>query len=366
MSEKEAFLKRVQSEEVPFTRLCKEFNVSRSTGYELLKRYKMEGLKGLEERSRAPHNSPWKINEALEAKIISVRINHPAWGARKILAYLRRQGTKDLPAASTATQVLKRHGYVSVEESLKRQALIRFERACPNDLWQMDFKGHFQMLTKESCYPLTIIDDHSRYSLCLQACLNEQRVTVKKHLIGVFKEYGMPYQINVDNGSPWGNSKLSPYTQLVVWLMRLGIRVSHSRPRHPQTNGKNERFHQTLKKEVLHYQEIKNLYHAQRVFNVWRKEYNYERPHEALEMKVPAERYRRSEREMPRKLLPLEYESGSELRKVRGNGYISYGKEEYRVGEAFKGNYVEIKTDGLEGLLDIYFGSQRIYRYEVD
>lgn len=364
MSIKQDFIQKALSKEGCFSSLCRDFNITRKTGYRLLKKYKEEGLPGLVPDSRAPKCSPNKTSEEIEDKILQVRIKYPTWGARKITAYLINQGVTTLPAFSTITEILKRHNMISIEESLKRKALIRFERENPNDLWQMDFKGKFQLLTKQSCYPLTILDDHSRFSLCIKASANEQYLSVKKQLTRTFEKYGLPEQINVDNGNPWGNSKLLPYTKLSVWLMQLGIRVTHSRPRHPQTNGKNERFHRTLKNDLISRYPMRSFSHAQKLFNQWRDVYNNIRPHEAIDMKVPADRYEQSKRRMPFRLPAIEYDGRAVVRKARGNGYICYKNLEYLIGEAFAGHLIEIKDDECEKVLKLYFGPYQIYTYD--
>jgi len=365
MSLKQDFIVRALAKETTFSCLCKEFNISRKTGYQLLSKFEKHGWEGLKTGSTIPLNSPNKTSKEVEDKIIQVRLRFPTWGARKISAFLSKQGMDNLPAHSTITEILKRNNLISIEESLKRKELIRFERETPNDLWQMDFKGKFQLLTKQSCYPLTIIDDHSRFSLCLKACPNEQFLPVKKQLTYTFDKYGLPNQINFDNGNPWGNSKLLPHTKLTVWLMQLGVKVTHSRPRHPQTNGKNERFHRTLKYDLILQRAMKTFAHAQKLFNEWRYHYNHERPHEAISMEVPATRYMPSKKMMPQKLPPIEYGNDSIVRKVRGNGRIKYANNEFLVGEAFNGFSVEIKHDYVEKEIDIYFGYHKIYTYEI-
>lgn len=365
MSQKELFIKEALKKKKPFKALCTEFKISRETGYQLLHRYEKEGLKGLKPKSRAPHNKPFKTCIKIEEEIIKIRVKYPSWGGRKIYTYLTTAGLKNLPAPSTISDVLKRHGYISHEESLKRQALGRFEREHANELWQMDFKGKFPLKTKESCFPLTILDDHSRFSVCIKACGNERYITVKERLIEVFEQYGLPKQFNVDNGNPWGHSQLVQHTQLTVWLMRLGIKVSHSRPRHPQTNGKLERFHRTLKKDVLSYQIITDFEHAQSLFDEWRYIYNYERPHQAINMLVPANRYQPSKRSMPIALAPIEYNDDALVRRVRGNGRISFKGNEYLVGEAFASNDVELKLDPLGEKFKIYFDQFKIHTYNL-
>lgn len=364
MSLKEAFVKKALAKEEPFAVLCERFNITRKTGYRIVKRYQTEGNAGLFPRSKRPHTSPYKTSVKTEEKIVEIRLKEPTWGARKILRYLTNEGEHHLPAPSTITAILKRYNLISVEESLKRQKFIRFEKENPNELWQMDFKGKFQLLSKQSCYPLTIIDDHSRFSLDIKACPNEQYLPLKKRLTYIFEKYGLPNQINVDNGNPWGNSNLYPHTLLTVWLMQLGIRVSHSRPRHPQTNGKCERFHRTLKNDLILRHPMRNFSHAQKLFNRWRHHYNYERPHEAIQMDCPAARYQTSKRQMPSRLPVIEYEDAAVLRMVRGNGYISYQNKEYLVGEAFRNNLVQIKNDVINKSIEIYFGQFRIYRYD--
>lgn len=363
MSQKEEFVIRAVEGSASFKSLCEEFGISRTLGYELIKRYSSHGLEGLAPRSKAPITHPNKTPKDIEEEILKTRKKYPTWGPRKIKAYLLKQEIKNLPAISTINAVLKRYGCISHEESLKRKELIRFEREEPNELWQMDFKGQFQLMNKQTCYPLTIIDDHSRFSLCLKACVDEALLPVKTQLIRTFKEYGLPHQINVDNGRPWGNSCLVRHTQLTVWLMQVGVKVTHSRPRHPQTNGKNERFHRTLKEDILK-DRIANFTKVQRLFNKWRYIYNYERPHEGIGMLVPADRYKRSLRTMPIKMNDIEYSPDAIVRKI-SKSYITFKKQNYLVGKAFIGHYVELKPSEITGSLDIYFGRHKIYTYDL-
>jgi len=358
---KEEFIQNVLLKTKPFSRLCKEFNISRKTGYKILKRYECEGSEGLKPHSKTPLSNPNKTSPEIVDAILSIRNKYPTWGARKIRTYLLRQNIKNLPAPSTMTEILKRNGCIQEEESLKRQALTRFERSTPNELWQMDFKGHFQLGTKETCYPLTILDDYSRFSICLHSCQNESLFTVKNQLIRVFQQYGMPLQINVDNGSPWGNSSLVKHTKLTVWLLRLEVLVTHSRPRHPQTNGKNERLHRTLKEDILKKQKLENHSHAQKIFDQWRNIYNYERPHEGISMLVPADRYQSSVRAMPEKLSTIEYDNQAIVRKINDTGLLSYRSCDYHVGKAFAGYYLEVRANELNGLMEVYFGKHKVY-----
>ena len=183
-----------------------------------------------------------RTSSGIEALILSARAATPCWGGRKIRARLQQLGHEALPSASTITEILRRHGKIAASESPKHRPFQRFDRAEPNELWQMDFKGYVAYAETEAivhrCHPLTILDDHSRYSLCRSACPNERHATVQDRLISTVRAYGLPVQMTMDNGAPWGNREEHRQTALTVWLMRLGIRVSHSRPYHPQTQGK--------------------------------------------------------------------------------------------------------------------------------
>ena len=173
-----------------------------------------------------------------------------------------------------------------------------------------------------------MVDDHSRYVLCLKACANEQRLTVQDHLTATFRRYGLPDAFYTDNGSPWGDTSGIHWTGLKVWLLKLGVRVVHARPRHPQARGKNERFHRTLKDEVFAMRRFRNLPEVQQALDAWRIVYNLERPHEALGMDVPASRYRPSSRAMPDRLPRIEYDSGEIVRTVSSTGIISPSRDE--------------------------------------
>lgn len=360
VSLKSGFIQAVFEANKPFSHICKDFGISRETGYKTLKKFKEKGEAGFEPSSRAPHSNPNKTPTEMEDLIFSLRRKYPTWGARTLHAFLIEH-KHDAPCVSTISAILKRNGFINKEESLKHKAFIRFEREHANELWQMDFKGKFLLETKAWCFPLTIIDDHSRFSLCLKSCANEQSATVFKHLYATFEEYGIPDQINVDNGNPWGNSSIARHTQLTVWLMRLGIKVSHSRPHHPQTNGKIERFHRTLKNDVISRNKIQNFIHAQKLFNEWREIYNNVRPHQAIGLLKPIQRYKPSNKGLPTHLPPIEYDENAIVRKVRGNGGIVYNNKEYLVGKAFKGLNVEVKHNEMKKMIEIYFCNNKIH-----
>jgi hypothetical protein len=243
-------------------------------------------------------------------------------------------------------------------------AFQRFEHERPNALWQMDFKGHFAHAVGR-CHPLTVLDDHSRYVVCLSACADELSETVQERLIGVFRRYGLPERMNVDNGSPWGDGAGGRYTVLTVWLLRLGVRLSHSRPYHPQTNGKDERFHRTLKRDVLHGQSYADLAACQRAFDGFRGVYNSERPHEALRMAVPASRYRASPRSYPETLAPIEYDPIDQVRRVQQGGRISFRGHELRVPQAFAGQSIALRPTTTDGVWDAVFAAHRVAQIDL-
>jgi transposase InsO family protein len=359
MSLRMEFVALAMTDGANISRLCDRFGISRKTGYKWINRYFSEGESGLGDRARRPKRSPNTTAQAMENAILKVRGKHPAWGGRKISARLKDLGMSNVPAPSTVTAILKRGGLIDEEESAKHKAWKRFEAAAPNDLWQMDFKGHFQA-SEGRCHPLTVLDDHSRYSMGIEACGNERGDTVRERLTWVFRKYGVPGKMLVDNGPPWRGNQYQPYTTLTVWLIRLGIVVSHSKPRHPQTLGKEERFHRTLKAEVIQYCKGLELTQCQSRFDIWRNVYNLERPHEALDMKVPACRYRENSRSFQEILPPIEYGPDDQVRKVWDGGWISYKNLEYRLPKAFKGQYVALRHSNVNGIMDVFFCNQKI------
>jgi transposase InsO family protein len=341
--------------------LCRRFEISRKTGYKWLAREREGAL--LADQSRKPHSSPARTSEALEAAILELRDLHPTWGARKLRRRLEDLGWRGLPAPSTVQAILMRHGRIDPAQSELHTAWQRFEHEAPNVLWQMDFKGQFAV-GNSACHPLTMLDDHSRYNLCLQACADQQGTTVQAHLSAIFRRYGLPWRIAVDNGPPWGDSPQYPYTPLVAWLIRLGVKVSHSRPYHPQTLGKEERFHRTLKAEVLR-QPFADMNAIQRRFDRWRHIYNFERPHESIGMHTPASRYAPSTRCMPERLEPIEYPADDIVRRVQLKGYICYRGRHWSVGKAFAGYPVALRPTTTDGLFDVYFCHQKVSQIDL-
>ena len=356
MSLKLEFVQLADKADVNMSALCRRFNISRKTGYKWLRRYREDGREGLKERSRRPNRSPNQTPEPVEEAVCAVREQHPAWGGRKIRARLRRKAQADqlpieaeaIPAASTCQAIIKRRGLVSREESGPHVPFERFEKEEPNQLWQMDFKGHFPLVDEGRCHALTIVDDHSRFAVALQACGDEQRETVKRRLTAVFRRYGLPRRILCDNSLPWGVPTAEKagrplHTKLNAWLFRLGVDVVHGRPYHPETQGKGERFHRSLKEELLQYGSYQALPECQADFDQWRSTYNLERPHEALDLQVPSSRYQPSGRPFPETLPPVTYPSADRVRPVSEGGLIYFDGRRAYVGEAFSGQPVGLR-----------------------
>lgn len=290
--------------------------------------------------------------------MLAIRDAHPAWGARKIRHRLEclKPG---LPVASTVHAILSRHQRVPAPTSPVQYT--RFEHPAPNDLWQMDFKGRFPLDDRQMCHPLTMVDDHSRYALCLQACSNEQSETVQQHLERVFQRYGLPHAFLVDNGVPWGTCSEVRWTRLRVWLLKLGIDVIYARPYHPQTKGKDERFHRTLKAEVLSMATYRTMPDLQKAFDRWRDVYNAERPHQSLDFDVPANRYRPSSRSMPDRLPEPDYEEGTIVRRASElKANFRFAQRRWRVPEAFRGELLAIRPFTTDGSFGVFFGAHQI------
>jgi transposase InsO family protein len=345
--------------------LCRRYGISSRTGYKWIKRYQEQGEAGLVEISKRPKHSPRRTGEEIEQAVLQKRAE-TGWGGRKIAKVLEKeQGLERVPHPNTITDILRRNGQISVAESQQHTAYRRFEYEQPNEMWQMDFKGHFAMF-QGRCHPLTLLDDHSRFCLGLRACGAETVPTIQPHLISIFRLYGLPLAILCDNGSPWGGSyPRLELTHLTIWFIRLGIQVHHGRPAHPQTQGKDERFHRTLKTEVLLGTTFANLEDCQRDFDLFRDRYNLVRPHEALGMDPPAQHYQPSALVFPEVLAPVEYDHGQIVRKVQEGGMISFKNHAFRVGNALRGFPVRLCPTDEDGRFDVFFCTTRIHQIDL-
>jgi transposase InsO family protein len=343
--------------------LCRRFGISPTVGYKWLGRFERGGVNALADRSRRPQHSPARTDTQMEECVVALRQAHPAWGGRKLRRRLQNLGHAEPPASSTITGILHRHGLITPEQSRAATPFQRFERSAPNELWQVDFKGHFP-LRQGRCHPLCALDDHSRYNVLLAACMDQQEQTVQTQLTGAFRRQGLPDGLLWDNGAPWGAGG-DYHTGLEVWLMRLGVRVYHGRPYHPQTQGKEERFHRTLQAEVLAQGGWSDCAQVQRAFDQWRPVYNTQRPHESLDLETPVQRYRPSQRNYPETLPAIEYSQDVEVRRVDQDGRISYRGASWKIGQAFSGQPVGLRATPADGVVEVIFLTQVIKELDL-
>ena len=332
--------------EKSLTALCQEFGISRPTGYLWLSRYRHEGVVGIAERSRRPERSPDRTAAEVEEAVVALRQKYPDWGARKLKVLLRQRGIE--LARSTIHRILLRHGLIHEPEH-PGLALQRFERQAPNELWQMDFKG--PLCPAERVGPLSVLDDHSRYLLVLQRVANTSADLVREHLQGAFRECGIPDGMLMDHGTPWRSAQ-SPqgFTKLSLWLMKQGIALHWGRIRHPQTQGKVERFHGELQRALQYRPPRADL---QSWLDEFRWEHNHVRPHEALGMQTPVSHWRRSERSYDPNPPAWEYPVGSWVLKVDSDGKIKLKGEHWLISRALSGERIRLVT--MEHRVLVYY-----------
>lgn len=330
------FVIATASGEKPFAALCREFEISRPTGYLWLRRYQESGIAGIAERSRRPHASPRRIPLPWERQVLEVRRRYPDWGARKLRVVLAREKVE--LRRSTIHRILLRHHLVQPREC-PRPASKRFERRAPNELWQMDFKG--AKAWNPVIGPLSVLDDHSRYVTVLQALEGTRAELVREQLEAAFARCGVPDAMLMDHGVPWWNEGApTGATWLTIWLMRQGIRLHWSGYRHPQTQGKVERFHASLERA---WQLRGGGEDRQSWLDAYRWEYNHVRPHEALGMKTPASIWRRSERRYDPNPPAWQYAPGAKVLKLDGWGKMdAYGRS-WSVSRALCGQRVQLE-----------------------
>jgi transposase InsO family protein len=327
------------------SRACAQFGISRKTGYKWLRRFQAQPTGPLLEQSRRPKRSPARAGDKQEQRVLEVRRQY-GWGARKIHAYLTARGVA-LPSLRTVHQILVRHGTVSAAAE-RLQAPQFFERTEPNQLWQCDHKGALE-IARQKVYPLTILDDHSRYLFPLRACLDVTMRTAFDVLWDVFGEFGLPESLLCDNA--FGTNFRVPKTPswFDAQLIRLGIRPVHGRPYHPQTQGKVERLHGTFEREIWPQARRDTVAHFEQDVNRWRREvYNLVRPHESLGDQPPLTRFRPSSRLRPQRVPDVSYDAGAVLRKVSGAGEIYWNGYRILAGTGLTGQFVRIEDRGHE------------------
>ena len=332
----------------PFRQLCEEFGVSRPTGYEWGERYREDGLEGIVERSRRPLRSPRQTAPKLVQRVLELRRRYPDWGARKLRVVLEREGVQ--LGYSTIHRILLRHDLVR-DQDRRDVATQRFERAHPNELWQMDFKGAPKQWN-QTVGPLSVLDDHSRYLVRLQATGSTRGDLVREQLESAFAECGVPDGMLMDRGVPWWSTRAPlGLTQLSLWLMKQGIELHRSRLRHPQTQGKVERFHGELQRSLE--RRGMNLSDAQAWLDAYRFEHNHVRPHEALGMRTPAELWFPSPRRYQPNPPSWQYPAGAHVLKVDSWGKVHWGGRGWKISSALSGERVQVVR--IEDRAQIYY-----------
>ena len=356
------FVERVHGHEETMAELCREYGITRRTGYKWLAR--AEAGETLTDHSRRPKKTQ-RITKETEQQIVGYRRQYPALGAVKLHRLMEDEGYENLPSTKTFNNVFKRNGLISREASLKATPYQRFERSQPNDLWQGDFLGHFPLGNGERCHTLNILDDHSRYSLCSEPLSGETFEDVQPVMIRLFDHYGMPTAFLCDNGNPWGTVQTMGFTRFEVWLMEHGVLTIHGRALHPQTQGKEERFNGSERRELLKTTVMADWEDAREKFEAYRQFYNEKRPHHALGLDVPARHYTSSDRAWSEEVREWQYPERTELRRVKGNGYFNWDGQGYFLSEAFVGKDIAIRPSHIEDCISLFFRQFRIGRIDV-
>ena len=323
-----------------FSALCREFGITRKTGYKWVERYK--GNTDLSDKSRKPFTIANRTPAETEERIVVLRAENPGWGAKKLKEVLERQGY-EIPCVKTVNNILNRYGCISAEESRKHQTFTRFEKEHCNEMWQTDFKGEFRMADNNYCYPLNIFDDHSRFVIKIAPALSTANKVIPAFR-SAFCEYGMPNSVLSDNGAQFAGFRQG-YTRFEKWLMNHDVLPIHGRIKHPQTQGKIERFHRTMQEELLKHTVMENIDDANNKFQLWREKYNNIRPHEALGMKCPAEVYIPSNRAYSDEVSPYEYGGQFHVIKVNSWGYARFDKWQVYLSETMINEHIEFRPN---------------------
>lgn len=364
MEQRERFVILAQSDRYTKKELCEQFGISGKTGHKWLRRYAEEGRKGLEDRSRAPKCVANRTEAGVERLIVKEKRLHPTWGPKKIHRVLEtKHGLEKPPAVSTVGEVLKRHGLVKARKrrggvfKVGRKELTEAERC--NHVYGVDFKGWFTTRDGERCDPLTVSDLYSRYLLKAEALPQATTRWTMRSFRNMFREYGLPEIIRVDNGAPFASMGPGGLSRLSVWWITLGIEVQFTRPGCPQDNGCHERMHRTMKAECCKDASVHRRAQQQR-FDRWKREFNWERPHEGIGMRFPSDLYQASARRLDESIKMELYDPGMETKKVGMNGYIHYNKGKCFVGEAFAGERVSLDNAVKPGLTLVRFANVKL------
>ena len=366
MEERFRFVEECQAAELEFSELCRMYGVSRKTGYKWLARYEEGGLANLQDRSRAPHVHPNQIGGEVEQRVVGLRGEHSRWGPKKLWHMLEREHPgKPCPAISTIAAILKRHGLTWARKTKRRatpseQPLSHAQG--PNQVWCTDFKGWFRCGNGRRCYPLTLTDAASRYLLRCQALTTPDAESSKAVFEAAFREFGLPEAMRSDNGTPFASTGIQGLTKLSVWWLKLGIRLERIEPGEPQQNGRHERMHRTLKEETTQ-PVAATLRQQQQKFDAFRKEYNEQRPHEALQFTTPASQYQASSKTYPARLPEPEYAQHFKLHKIEPSGDLCWHYDRCFLGRALAGELVGVEEIG-DGTWRVWFGQLPLGEFE--
>ena len=341
-----------------FAAVCRRFGISRRIGYKWVERYDVGGVDGLKDRPRAPHRCPHRTADEARDALIELRKEFPTWGPKKLRdVLLSRRPELHLPAPSAIGAILKGAGLIRPPRRRVRTPpslipLAPGEQV--NDLWCVDFKGHFALGDKTRCYPLTITDHVSRYLLKCEGLVQPREQPVRLHFERAFREFGMPLRIRSDNGPPFASKALGGLSALSVWWIKLGILPERIEPGKPQQNGRHERMHRTMKAEATAPAQASML-EQQRVFDRFRGIYNDLRPHEALGQKTPASRYHPSPRPMPERLHSPEYPDTMKTRRIDPNGCLCFGGKPFTFSSVLAGELVGLELVE-EDTWEVFYG----------
>jgi transposase InsO family protein len=313
--------------------LCREFGISRKTGYKFLERYKSGGFLGLNDLVKRPLNIPHRTPDQIEKLVLKLRKLKPTWGPKKLKVRLEKLHPGiDIPAASTIGDILKRNGYIELKQRRRKKNYFPSDLTAsrsPNEVWCIDFKGQFRLGNGKYCYPLTITDHYSRFLIACEALEDTKTESVFPVFEAIFQKYGMPKIIRSDNGVPFSSVGLAGMSRLSTWFIRLGIRPERIEPGHPEQNGRHERMHRTLKADATR-PAARNILQQQERFDKFQKSYNTERPHEALEMETPSSWYKPSQYKYPDELPTPDYSTFDVVRHVMKTGTIRVPKSDKR------------------------------------
>ena len=364
--QRQRFLEDYQLNYYSITELAERFSISRKTAYKWIDRFKQHGQDGYQELSRRPHSCPWQTDKEIVDELVKIRKAHPRWGPRKLLDLMhRRDPNRQLPAVSTAAQILSREGLIKPRRRYRRAhpGCPKSVPQGPNDIWAADYKGQFRLKNGTYCFPLTVSDLSSRFLLGVDAHPTISLEKTVAHFKVLFDAYGLPNRIRTDNGTPFASNALARLSQLSVWFIKLGIYPELIEPGKPQQNGVHERMHRTLKQEAT-IPPASSMRAQQAKFNRFREEFNQVRPHEALGMKRPAEVYQSSVRTMPSRIEPYDYPGHYLVRRVSRSGTIRVFHNQIFVSNTLHEDYVGLEEVD-DGVYDLFFCFYHIGRYKL-